>query len=63
MRQLFAAMLVVTVSAPAQRAAAQSDERALPIIRGGYVVGAVAGSGATGQQDEQIAAAGLAGLP
>jgi glc operon protein GlcG len=36
---------------------------AVPIIRGGYVVGAVAGSGATGQQDEQIAAAGLAGLP
>ena len=35
---------------------------AVPIIRGGYVVGAVAGSGATGQQDEQMAAAGLAGL-
>ena len=35
---------------------------AVPIIRGGYVVGAVAGSGATGQQDEQMAAAGLAEL-
>jgi uncharacterized protein GlcG (DUF336 family) len=35
---------------------------AVPIIRGGYVVGAVAGSGATAQQDEQMATAGLAGL-
>ena len=35
---------------------------AVPIVRGGFVVGAVAGSGATSQQDEQAAMAGLAAL-
>lgn len=36
---------------------------AVPIVRNGFVVGAVAGSGATSAQDEQAATAGLAGLP
>lgn len=35
---------------------------AVPIIRGGFLVGAVAGSGATSVQDEQAAMAGLAAL-
>jgi len=34
----------------------------VPIIRGGYIVGALAGSGATGQQDEEIARTGLGAL-
>ena len=35
---------------------------AVPIIRGGFVIGAVAGSGASALQDEQAAVAGLAAL-
>ena len=35
---------------------------AVPIIRGGFVVGAVGASGASAQQDEQIATAGRGGL-
>jgi hypothetical protein len=38
MRHLFATMLVVTVSAPAQPAAAQSDERAVPIVQAPFHV-------------------------
>jgi quercetin dioxygenase-like cupin family protein len=38
MRHLLAAMLVVTVSAPAQRAAAQSDDRAVPIVQAPFHV-------------------------
>jgi quercetin dioxygenase-like cupin family protein len=38
MRHLLAAMLVLTVSAPAQRAAAQSDDRAVPIVQAPFHV-------------------------
>jgi hypothetical protein len=38
MRHLLAAMLVVTVSTPAQRAAAQNDERAVPIVQAPFHV-------------------------
>jgi quercetin dioxygenase-like cupin family protein len=37
-RHLLAAMLVLTVSAPAQRAAAQSDDRAVPIVQAPFHV-------------------------
>jgi uncharacterized protein GlcG (DUF336 family) len=36
---------------------------AVPIVRGGFTVGAIAGSGATGQQDEDSAKAALAAVP
>ena len=35
---------------------------AVPVVRGGFVVGAVGASGATAQQDEQAAAAALAAI-
>src|SRR5262245_65825513 len=38
MRYLLAAMLLVTVSAPSQPAAAQSDERAVPIVQAPFHV-------------------------
>ncbi len=56
-----AAVLVMSVANAQTGGRLRFLQGALPIVRGGFTVGAIGGSGASAQQDEDAVRAALAG--